>query len=258
VSLAGSTADVTAATVVVTGSGTTYNIAVGNIASNRQTVRASVLAGAVSDAIGNPSTPSTGNASVMVDNVSPMVAVNQAIGQADPATTQPVNFMVIFSEPVTGLTAADISLEGSTANVSVANITITGGNDTWNVAVSNVISSGEVRANIVAGAAIDLLGNPSAASQSTDNTIDLVVPATASITGRVSDLSGRGLARVRIEVTLPNGDRLYTQTNPFGFYRLAGVPTGQVTVQANKKNRPPASETFYLLSNATRNFSFLF
>ncbi len=258
VSLSGSTANITNAAVVITGSGTTYNISVSNVVSDRRFVRASVIAGAVSDALGNPSTASTGNASITVDNLVPTVAIDQAIGQVDPATAQPVNFMVIFSEPVTGLTASDISLAGSTANVTVASISITGGDDTWNVAVSNVISSGEVRASVITAAATDPLGNLSAASQSTDNKIDLVVPANASITGRASDLSGRGLARVRIEVVLSNGERLYTQTNPFGYYRLVGVPTGQVTVIAGRKGGQPASTTFYLLADAPNtNFSFI-
>lgn len=258
VSLSGSTANITNAAVVVTGSGTTYNISVSNVVSDRRFVRANVTAGAVSDALGNPSTASTGNASITVDNVAATVAIDQAIGQVDPAIAQPVNFMVIFSEPVTGLTASDISLAASTANVTVARISITGGGDTWNVAVSNVISSGEVRASVIAAAATDPLGNLSAASESTDNTITLEIPAVADITGRISNLSGRGLALVRVEIVLLNGERIYTQTNPFGYYRVIGVPTGQIMITATRKNSSPASTTFYLLGSAPNtNFAFL-
>jgi hypothetical protein len=39
---------------------------------------------------------------VAFDNARPTVTINQAAGQADPAATLPVNFSVVFSEPVTG------------------------------------------------------------------------------------------------------------------------------------------------------------
>jgi hypothetical protein len=103
VSLVGSTANVSFASVLVTGSGTTYNVAVGNVTSNGDLVRASVLSQAASDAAGNQSTASTStDNTITVDNVSPTVTVNQAASQTDPTTSTPVNFTVVFSEAVTG------------------------------------------------------------------------------------------------------------------------------------------------------------
>jgi FG-GAP repeat/Bacterial Ig-like domain len=257
ISLSTSTANVSAANVEVTGIGTTYNVAVSNFTSNGQSVRSSVMAAAVADSFGNPSTASSVT-NVVADNTAPSVTIDQAPPQADPTSIQPVNFRVVFSESVTGLTSDDLSLTGSTANTSLAIVTITGTGTTYNVAVSNVISSGLVRASLSVGAATDALGNISAASQSTDNTVTLEIPVVADITGRVSNLSGRGLARVTLEVVLLNGDRIYTQTNPFGYYRLIGVPTGQITINVTRKNSPPASTTFYLLGTAPNtNFAFL-
>ena len=257
ISLSTSTANVSAANVEVIGSGTTYNVAVSNFTSNGQSVRANVMAAAVADSFGNPSTTSS-ISNVIADNIAPSVTIDQAPSQADPASVQPINFKVVFSESVTGLTSADLSFAGSTADISLANVIITGTGTTYNLAVSNVISSGSVRASLVVGATTDALGNLSAASQSADNTVTLEIPAVADISGRVSNLSGRGLALVTLEVVLLNGERIYARTNPFGYYRLIGVPTGQITINVTRKNSPPASTTFYLLGNTPNtNFSFL-
>lgn len=104
-----------------------------------------------------------------------MKTINQAAGQSDPTASLPVNFTVVFSELVTGFNAADISLAGSTANVSSANVSVTGSGSVYNVAVSGITSSGQVRASVTAGAAQDSLGNSSAASTGSDNTITVSV-----------------------------------------------------------------------------------
>ena len=36
------------------------------------------------------------------DAPAPTVTINQAVGQADPTNGSPINFTVVFSEPVTG------------------------------------------------------------------------------------------------------------------------------------------------------------
>lgn len=254
-SLSNSSADISAATIHVTGSGTTYNVAVSNYTSNGQSVSIRVLAGAVTDASGNQSLQSQ-IVSVVADNVGPSVTVEQAPSQIDPTALQPINFRVTFSESVSGFTAGDVSFAGSTADASVASVAIAGGGTTYNVAVSNVISSGVLRVSLPPGRVADSIGNANGASTSTDNGVSLQIPEAASITGRVTDVAGRGLAHVRIEAVLADGERIYVQTNPFGFYRFAGIRTGQVRLIATKKNRVPAETVFYLLSDtANNNFS---
>jgi uncharacterized delta-60 repeat protein len=172
ISLDGSTANVSAAIVTVTGSGTSYKVSIRNVSSNGQTIQASVRAGVAQDLAGNLSLASTSSDNIVtLDNVEPTVTINQAAGQADPSTNQPINFTVIFSEPVTGFNASDISLTGSTANVSLASIIVTGSGTTYNVAVGNITSNGQLRAVVVANAAQDTIGNLSGASTSTDNII---------------------------------------------------------------------------------------
>jgi hypothetical protein len=118
------------------------------------------------DVAGNTSTsvPHT----VVIDTTSPTVTINQAVGQADPAVTGPINFTVVFSEAVTNFATGDVTLSG-TAGATTA--VVTGSGTTYNVSVSGMTSSGTVIASINAGVATDTAGNGNTASTSTDNTV---------------------------------------------------------------------------------------
>jgi hypothetical protein len=115
------------------------------------------------------------------DITAPDVTINQATGQADPTNSSPINFSVVFSEPVTGFTGADVTLSGS-AGATTA--TVTGSGSTYNVAVSGMTSDGTVIASIAAGGASDAAGNTNTASTSSDNTVtyDITAPSAPSIT----------------------------------------------------------------------------
>ena len=106
------------------------------------------------------------------DVTPPTVTIDQGATQADPTSTTPIVFDVVFSEPVTGFTNGDVDLTGTTTGgtltvtvtpVSTTNYTveigITGGNN------------GLVVASIPAGAAEDGSSNASAASTSIDNEV---------------------------------------------------------------------------------------
>src|SRR6266436_4596624 len=156
-----------AKTVVVTGSGTTYNIAVSGM-TQTGTVIASIPAG-VATANGAPNTTSTStDNTVTYDITPPTVTVNQAASQSDPTNTSTITFTAVFSKTVTGFSNAGVTL-GGTAGATTAGVT--GSGTTYNVAVSGMTQSGTVTASIPAGAASDLAGNPSTASTSTDNTV---------------------------------------------------------------------------------------
>jgi hypothetical protein len=77
--------------------------------------------------------------------------------------------------------------------------------------------------------------------------------SSATITGRVTTASGRGLAGIRI--TLTGGaltNPLVFQTNAFGYFRFPNLPTGAsytVTPQAKKRTFTPASRTIALSAN---------
>jgi len=163
-------------TAVVTGSGTTYNVAVSGMTGSG-TVIATVPAGGAIDSAGNGNTNSTSTDNIVTyDVTAPTVTINQAVGQADPTNASPIDFTVVFSEPVTGFTNADVTLTGTAGAITAV---VTGSGTTYNVAVSGMTTSGTVIASIPAAAAVDTSGNTSLVSTSTDNTVtyDNVIPA---------------------------------------------------------------------------------
>jgi hypothetical protein len=169
VSLAGSTVGGTLV-ASVTGSGTSYTVSVTGM-SGSGTVRASIASGAAQDAAGNPSRASTSTDNVVTfDNVAPTVTINQAPGQLDPAGAGPISFSVVFSEPVSGFTAGDVSFAGSTGTGTLV-ASVTGSGAGYTVTVTGATTPSVVVASIPAGAATDAVGNASLASTSTDNTV---------------------------------------------------------------------------------------
>ncbi|MDX1946825.1 MAG: Ig-like domain-containing protein [Pirellulaceae bacterium] len=161
-----------ATTAVVTGSGTSYNVAVSGMSASG-TVIASIGAGVATDAVGNGNTASTSTDNSVTFNAPTFsVTINQASGQVDPATTSPINFTVLFSEPTTNFATGDVTLSG-TAGATTA--VVTGSGTSYNVAVSGMSASGTVIASIGAGVATDGSSNPNTPSTSTDNTVNFVI-----------------------------------------------------------------------------------
>jgi Ca2+-binding RTX toxin-like protein len=176
VSFAGSTVG-GALVANVSGTGANYTVSVTGMTGSG-TVVASIPAGAAVDASSNSSNASTSiDNTVTFDAVAPGVTINQAAGQADPTSSSPILFTVVFTEPVTGFTGSDVSFAGSTVGGAlVANVSGTGAN--YTVSVTGMTGSGTVVASIPAGAAVDASNNSSAVSSSTDNTVtfDAVAP----------------------------------------------------------------------------------
>lgn len=181
ISVSGTSISTSSGTITITGSGPTYNVNISGLkyfsGDINGFLKLSVNFGAVTDAVGNSNSTSTSTDNlVRLDDQPPFVTINQAVGQSDPAIRPPLNFTVVFSELVTGFDSSDVSLAGSTANVSSANITVTGSGQTYNVAVTNIASSGEVRASVKENAVLDAAGNLSRASTSTDSVVTLNIP----------------------------------------------------------------------------------
>ncbi|MHB9036143.1 MAG: Ig-like domain-containing protein, partial [Armatimonadota bacterium] len=166
----------------------TYNVAVSGMTSNGL-VTVTIPAGAANDCsssgVGinnNLASTSTKNY-VQYDSQSsagPSVAVNQALGQVDPALTGdgPINFTVVFSAAVTEFTSEDVVLSGTASPTTAV---VTGGGTTYNIAVSGMTQEGTVKASIPAGVAIDANGNANTASTSFDNTVQYKIPLTVEV-----------------------------------------------------------------------------
>jgi len=115
----------------VTGSGTTYNVAVSGMAS-AGTVIAGIASGKATDAAGNGNTASasTDNSVTYSPPPASVSSINRAV--ADPTKATSVTFTVIFTESMSGIDIGDFALAltgtatGTIASVSAASgITVT-------------------------------------------------------------------------------------------------------------------------------------
>jgi hypothetical protein len=168
VSLAGSTVGGTLV-ANVSGSGADYTVTVTGM-SGQGDVVVSVPAGGATDAAGNANAASTSiDNSVRFDVVAPTVTIDQAPGQTDPTSASPISFAVHFNEPVTGFTAADVSLGGTVGGTLVADVTGSGAD--YTVTVTGMSGVGTVVATIPAGVVVDGAGNTNLASTSTDDSV---------------------------------------------------------------------------------------
>ncbi|MCV0429812.1 MAG: hypothetical protein K5905_30605 [Roseibium sp.] len=115
--------------------------------------------------------------SVVIDTTSPTVTVEQKSGQADPTSSGPILFTVTFSESVTGFTAGDVTIGGTSAGGSAS---VTGSGASYEINVTGMTSDGTVNATIGAGLASDAAGNTNAASTSTDNQVTYTATSSSS------------------------------------------------------------------------------
>jgi hypothetical protein len=142
-------------------------------------------AGTVFDPAGNANLASTSidNSITYLDTTQPAVTINQATGQADPATVLPINFTVVFSEPIVAsiFTPSDITQTGTATGITWT-ITNSGDNRTFTVSATAVTVPGTLRPTIPANRVTDLVGNTNLASTSTDNTVTYTPPPTPTTT----------------------------------------------------------------------------
>ena len=216
-------------TATVTGSGTTYNVAVTGMTGSG-TVIATVAANIATDLSYNPNVASTSTDNTVtwsVDTTPPSVTINQAVGQPDP-TNSTINFMVVFSESVTGFATGDVNISGTAPGTKTATVTGSGGN--YNVAVTGMTGSGTVIATIAAGVAQDAALNANLASTSTDNTVTFdTVPPSVTINQAAGQPDPTNNSPINFTVVFSEtvtgfatGDVTITGTAP-------GTKTGNVT-----------------------------
>ncbi|MCC6124318.1 MAG: peptidylprolyl isomerase [Pirellulales bacterium] len=105
----------------------------------------------------------------VTDATAPTVTINQQVGQADPTHAGSIYFLVVFSEPVSDFTTADVTLSGTATGAAVKKVL--GSGATYEVQVSGMTGSGTVIATIAADKAHDAAGNGNLASTSTDNSV---------------------------------------------------------------------------------------
>jgi CSLREA domain-containing protein len=190
------------ATIAVSGTGTTRTVTLSSFTGNG-TLGISIAAGTASDTIGNTAPAAGPSATFEVETTPPAVTIEQRSDQADPATSEPIHFTVVFTEPVADFGGSDITFSGTAAPNATATVTQTSPNDgtTYNVAVSGMTANGLLTTSINVDKAHDAAGNGNTASTSSDATVlyiglDLIssfeVNSTADTDDRVCAPAGTG------------------------------------------------------------------
>ncbi len=178
----------------------------------------------------------------------PTVTINQAVGQADPTSTAPINFTAVFNEAVTGFTNTDVVLSGTAGATTVV---VTGGPATYNVAVSGMATAGTVIATIPASVATSTASSlPNTASTSTDNVVTYniagpcVITCPANIT--VNATAGQCGAVVNFAAPTSTGTCGTITVNPASG---AVFPVGLTTVNVTSTSGSTCSFTITVVDN---------
>ena len=249
-----------ATTAVVTGSGTTYNVAVSGMVIDG-TVISSIAAGAAHDAAGNPSTASTSSDNTVTYIAGPLsVTVNQAAGQIDPTNSLPVNFTAVFDRPIDAstFTPPDVTLGGTAPGTLTAVITEVAPNDgtTFNIGVSGLTGTGTVTALIAANRVQDAATNENNASTSSDNSVtyDPGVPAISGTNLKTTLTPGPTNIAVKFNEAVyddPLSDvGTDDVTNPNNYFLLEKGPNGvSERTACNVPPQPPSDDVYFSIDH---------
>jgi hypothetical protein len=179
-----STPATTASVTGVTGSGSVYDITIsgGDLAVFNGVVGLNfVPVPSIQDSAGHllPGTSPVANETYEIDHVVPTVTINQANGQADPATTLPIQFTVVFSKAidVSTFAASDITQNGNAPFLSW--IIIDSGNHKTFTLAATAMGNGTIIPTIAANKVKDAAGNFNTVSTFSDNSVtisDTVAP----------------------------------------------------------------------------------
>ncbi len=155
----------------------TYRLVVAPGGGASGTISITVADGVAADAAGNANTGDTTTQAYVNDLTDPVLTITDNIAGAGVADG-PVTFTFTFDEPVTGFTAADVSITNGTGGALSSN---TAGTVYTMVVTPDENDSGTLGVSVAAGAATDAAGNPSEADSATQ-AFDTDVDPTVTIT----------------------------------------------------------------------------
>lgn len=79
-----------------------------------------------------------------------------------------------------------------------------------------------------------------------------------SLSGRLTISTGRGIGNARVTLTNPGGIVIYTQTNPFGYYRFINLAPGTtVVVNISHKSYQFSSPQIVTVDQNRDDFNFI-
>jgi hypothetical protein len=209
----------------------TYPVTASNCTPGLMTIR--MIADGVTDLAGNPILQTDG-AQVTIDRAGPTVTLSSTA----PAVTNisPIPVVVAFTEPVTGLLAAELTL----SNGTIGEFAGSGANYTFNLYPS---ATGTVTVAIPGGAATDTAGNSNIASSTLSREYDTVAPTVTMISSAPANTN---TSPIPVTVTFSKtvtgftaGEIVPTNATVSGFtgtnaiYNFNLVPSGQGEVKAD-------------------------
>src|SRR5207247_8937449 len=119
-----------AKTVTVSGSGSSYTAAVSGMTTSG-TVVATIAAADETDAALNFNTASTSTDNTVTfnapDTTPPSVTINQAATQADPTSSAPINFTVVFSRSEKRRAGKEVTIKGTAGAAKTKTVSGRGG-----------------------------------------------------------------------------------------------------------------------------------
>ena len=80
--------------------------------------------------------------------------------------------------------------------------------------------------------------------------------AAVSVGGRVLTAKGRGISRVRVVLTMPNGELKTALTNSFGYYRFTDIPVGETYIFTVRHKQYIFRPQVLTISDAVENLNF--
>ena len=168
--------------IAVTGSGTTYSVAVQGCSVG--TVKLTLVANSVSGVLAGPATDKIAS-DVVIERTAPTVSVTPP---TTPTLATTLQYAISFSESITGLAAEDFTVTGTSCQVGV----VAGTAASYTVTVINCSDTALAKLNLNVNSVTDLAGNmgPAAAPVIGSVQIDRLAPvgtwASAAATSYVS------------------------------------------------------------------------
>jgi hypothetical protein len=158
----------TACQLAVSGSGTTYAVAVSSCSSG--TLSLSLLANSVQGVLAGPAF-AVNSDSITLDYVNPTATI---ASPGSPNNSSLQNFVVTFSEPVHGLASSDFEVLGAGCELA----SVSGSQASYNIQVSNCTDATQLHLNLSPNSVNDFAGNlgPVELVSSSAVLIDLLAP----------------------------------------------------------------------------------
>jgi hypothetical protein len=164
----------------------TFNLIATTITQITVVLEPSLLAGRVLDDAGNGNLASTSSDKkvTFTDVTPPTVTVNRASGQAESATTLPIKYAVVFSEPISAstFTPSDITSSGTATGITWTITNPSEDRRNFTASATAVTVPGTLLPSISVNRVTDVAGNGNLASTSTNNLVKYGPPPTATPT----------------------------------------------------------------------------